>query len=100
MFSIVGVFIVSYTSEFLLFMLKTIPVLIGMSLPLFNYFNLTSIDAFYLLPVQGCLNLVVNSYNPTPVVSELVYGYVSLGIWMPLLYIISYRTFKARIVNT
>jgi len=100
LFSIMGVLVVSYTTEFLLFLLKSIPILIGLSLPLLNYFNLTDIGLFYYMPLQGCLSLIVNSYAESPIVSELIYGYISVVFWVPLFYFFTYRIFKARMINT
>jgi len=100
LFSIMGVLVVSYTTEFLLFLLKSIPILIGLSLPLLNYFNLTDIGLFYYMPLQGCLNLIVNSYAESPIVSELIYGYISIVFWVPVFYFFTYRIFKARMINT
>ncbi len=100
LFSIVGIFVVSFNTEFLLFLLKSIPLLIGFSLPLLNYFNLTDIPFFYYMPMQGCLNLIVNSYAENPVTSELIYGYASIIFWVPVFYFFTFRIFKARMINT
>lgn len=100
MFSLIGVFLVSFTDEFLMFMLKSIPILIVMSFPLFNYFELTDLRIFYLFPAQGCLNLMTNSYADTPVIYELIYGYGSLVVWVLIFYFLAYRIFKSKVVNT
>ena len=100
LFSIMGIVVVSYTTEFLLFLLKSIPVLIGLSLPLLNYYNLTDIGLFYYTPMQGSLNLIINSYSENPIASELIYGYISIVFWIPVFYYFAYRTFKARMINT
>ncbi len=99
LFSLVGIFVVSYTSEFLLFMLKSIPLLVFFSLPLFNYFNLTEVGVFYLTPLQGGLNLIANSYNEAPSVSEIIYGYGALIFWIPVLYFIVYRIFQSKLTK-
>jgi fluoroquinolone transport system permease protein len=100
LFSIAGIFVVSYTTEFLLFLLKSIPVLIGLSLPLLNYYNLTDIPFLYYTPMQGSLNLIVNSYRESPVTSELIYGYISIVFWVPVFYFFVFRVFKGRMINT
>lgn len=100
LFSIMGIVVVSYSSEFLLFLLKSIPVLLGLSLPLLNYFNLTDIGLFYYMPLQGCLNLIANSYREIPVASELIYGYFSIIFWVPVFYFFAFRIFKSRVINT
>ena len=98
-FTLVGVWLVSYTSEFLLFMLRSIPILLTMSLPFLNYFELTNLFILKLLPVQGSLTLMINSYRATPILYELIFGYVSLIVWLPLLYILAYKTFLKKIVH-
>jgi hypothetical protein len=70
-----------------------------MSLPLLNYFEVTDWSVLRLFPVQGGLNLMVNSYGGTQSVPELVFGYLSIAVWTPLLYWLVYRTFVRRMVN-
>lgn len=99
LFSLMGIFIVSYTTEILHFLLRAVPLLIFMSLPLLNYFEITDLSVLKLFPVQGGLNLLVNSYRESPVPAELVFGYLSIAVWTPLLYRVVYRIFMARVVN-
>jgi fluoroquinolone transport system permease protein len=100
LFCLLGIFLVSYTSELLHFFLRGIPLLIFMSLPLLNYFELTDLGLLKLFPVQGGLNLIVNSYRDMPNSWELIYGYFSIAVWTPLLYWITYRTFLSRVVKS
>ena len=67
-----------------MFLLKSIPVFIIMSLPLLNYFELTDIALFYLIPSQGALNLIIHSYEGSIPLSGLIYGYASLVIELPI----------------
>ena len=99
LFGFIGVYIVSFTREILHYILRAVPIVIVMSLPLLNYFELTDFSFFKLFPVQGSLNLIHNSYKVSPNTSELIFGYISIGIWIPLIYWFVYRTFKARLVN-
>ena len=99
LFCLMGIFLVSYTTEVLHFMLRAIPLLIFMSLPLLNYFELTDLSFLKLFPVQGGLNLMVNSYTESPNSGELIFGYVSIAVWTPLLYWFVYRIFMARVVK-
>lgn len=99
LFSLIGIYIVSYTTEILHFLLRAIPLLIFMSLPLLNYFELTDLGFLKFFPVQGGLNLMINSYNGSPNFWEIVFGYVSVLIWTPLLYGFAYRTFISRVVK-
>ena len=90
---------VSYTTEILHFLLRAIPLLIFMSLPLLNYFELTDIALLKLFPVQGGLNLMVNSYRDQPNISEIVFGFISIAVWTPLIYWFVYRTFVKKVVG-
>ena len=99
-YSFVGVFVVSFTTDILHFILRSIPLLIFMGLPLFNYFEFTNISLFNLFPVQGSIYLITNSYAVTPSSSELIFGYISVFIWFPLLYWGVYSVFKAKMINT
>jgi hypothetical protein len=49
--------------------------------------------------VQGGLNLMVNSFRPSPDFGEIVFGYLSIAVWLPVLYWTVYRIFMARIVK-
>jgi len=99
LFCLMGIFIVSYTTEILHFLLRAIPLLIFMSLPLLNYFKLTDLSILKIFPVQGGLNLLVNSYAESPNVGEIIFGYISIAVWTPLLYWFVYRVFMARVVK-
>lgn len=95
-----GLYMVSYTKEFMSFTLKSIPVLLlFINIPLLNYFEVTDFGFFRIFPAQGSLDLIINSYTDTPVLSELIYGYVSIIVWIPLLYWFVYRAFMSKIVN-
>ena len=99
LFCLMGIFIVSYTTEVLHFILRAIPLLIFMSLPLLNYFELTDLSFLKLFPVQGGLNLMVNSYRELPNFGEIIFGYISILVWTPLLYWFVYRVFMTRLVK-
>jgi fluoroquinolone transport system permease protein len=99
LFCLMGIFVASYTTEILHFMLRSIPLLILMSLPLLNYFGLTDLSFLNLFPVQGGLNLMVNSYREQPDLGEIIFGCVSIAVWTPLLYWAVYRTFVKKIVS-
>lgn len=97
---LVGAWLVCYTSEFMRFTLKTIPILLFfINLPLLNYFEVTDIGLFKISPAQGCLDLIASSHSDTPSVSDIIYGYVSIVFWIPLFYWLVYRTFVSKIVN-
>jgi fluoroquinolone transport system permease protein len=99
LFSFLGIYIVSFTTEILHFILRSIPFMILMSLPFLNYFGFTDIWLLKLFPVQGSLSLIDNSYTNSPNLSELIFGYISIVVWLPLLYWFVYRTFRSKLVN-
>lgn len=99
LFSFIGIYVVSFTTEVLHYILRSIPLVIVMSLPLLNYFEITNLTIFNLFPVQGGLNLIVNSYKTSPDISELIFGYILICVWIPLLYLFVHRTFKLKLVN-
>jgi fluoroquinolone transport system permease protein len=99
LFCLMGIFIVSYTREILHFLLRSVPLLIFMSLPLLNYFELTDQSILKIFPVQGGLDLMVNSYRDAPIFAELLFGYISIAVWVPLLYWFVYRIFVAKVVR-
>lgn len=95
-----GLYMVSYTKEFMAFTLKSIPVLLlFINIPILNYFEVTDISLFRIFPAQGSLDLIINSYSEAPITSQLVYGYASIIIWIPILYWLTYRAFISKVVN-
>ena len=95
-----GLYMVSYTTEFMPFTLKSIPVLLFfINIPILNYFEVTNISFFKIFPAQGSLDLIINSYMKTPQEAQLIYGYISTIIWIILLYWFVFRAFKSKIVN-
>jgi fluoroquinolone transport system permease protein len=99
LFCFLGIFVVSRTTEILHFLLRAVPLLILMSLPLLNYFEITDLSVLELFPIQGGLNLMVNSYREAPVSAEIIFGYISVAVWIPALYWLVYRIFISRVVR-
>lgn len=85
-FSLAGVFLISYTSEFLNYMLLSIPVMMLLSLPLLNYYNLTDIAWFKIVPTQGATDLLVSSYETPLATVDLLWAYASMLFWIGVLY--------------
>lgn len=95
-----GLYLVCYTSEFMHFMLRSIPLLmIFVNLPLLNYFEVTDIWLFNLMPSYGSLSLIIHSYSNAVSSSTLILGYASLTFWTLLFYWLVYRTFMGKVVN-
>lgn len=98
-FSFIGIYVVSHTSEILHFILRSIPLIVLFSLPFLNYFGLTDLSIFKVFPTQGSLYLIDNSYSNSPNILELIIGYLLVIVWIPLLYWFVYRVFKSKVVN-
>lgn len=99
-FSLIGIILLSDTSDVLLFVLKAIPVLLLMSLPLANYVHLTDLAIFKIWPIQGPLYLLINSYQVEPKWSEIYFGYAATLVWTPLLYWWAHRCFYSKIIKS
>lgn len=94
----IGIYVVSFTQEILHFVLRSIPFLIVMSLPMLNYFQLTDLTLLKIFPMQGSIYLISNSAGSSPNASEIIYGYILIAFWVPVLYWFVYRTFRAKMV--
>lgn len=92
-FSLAGIFLISYTSEFLNYMLLSIPFMMLLSLPLLNYYELTSIVWFQLTPTQGAIDLFVSAYETPLGWSDLFIAYGTMLGWCGLLYWGAHRVF-------
>lgn len=98
-FSLVGLYVVSFTTDFLSFMLRSIPLMLLFSLPLFNYFGVTNVNVFKLSPIQGPLDLTISSFNTNSEIVSVLWAYLSSLIWIPLLYMVVYKVFVKRIIK-
>jgi fluoroquinolone transport system permease protein len=96
-FGLAGFWLVSFTGEFLLFLLRSIPILMGLSVPLLNYYGITDVFAFHFWPTQGGLDLLLQSY-PTAGTSATAL-FVAIGSvlgWVSVLYLGVYLTYRKR----
>lgn len=98
-FGLLGILMVSHTTDVLHFIIRSIPVLIIMSLPLLNYFELTDFGGFYLFPMQGSLILITQSLNQAPSTSELALGYLIQAAWILVIYAGVFKVFERKAVN-
>jgi len=95
-----GIWLASKSDEFMLVILKSIPILIiFFNLPLLNYFEVTDFWLFNLMPVQGGLSLIAHSYQTVSSVPGLLFGYLSLTAWIILAYWISYNAFLKHVIR-
>jgi len=99
-FSFAGIFVVSYTMEFLSFMLRSIPLMLLLSLPLLNYFGLTNYIIFEFTPIQGPLNLTISSFGSQLPANPNSISYLSIVLWIPALYLFVYNVFYNRVVKS
>lgn len=98
-FSTMGIWILSYSSEFLVFLLKSIPILLLSSAPFLNYFEVTDVWWLSLSPINGSLNLISHAFEP-----HLSGKAVALNIavclgWFTLLYYFSSKIFIKRFLH-
>jgi len=100
LFSLVGLFVVSYTMDFLGFMLRSLPLLVLFSLPLLNYFGVTESFLFQFTPTQGPLNLTISAFDSTNTSFPAWISCVSMLVWIPLIYLFVYRIFVHRVVKS
>lgn len=91
LFCYLGIFIVSRSSEFLLFLLKSIPWMILMSLPLLNYYEVTDVFAFNFLPMHAPLQLILGSYEPSLVSRDVWINYGLTCFWVVGIYALIYK---------
>lgn len=96
-FSLAGVFLISYTSEFLNYMLLSIPIMALLSLPLLNYYGLTDIWLWTLTPTQGATSLLISAYEVPLTNIELLWAYGSTIIWSSFLYWGAFKAFSASV---
>ena len=94
-----GIFVVSYADEFLQFTLRSIPLMIFLSLPLLNYFNLTDISLFNFTPMHGPLNLIIDSYNTGFDLQASAINIGAMTIWIGIIYWFVFKTFTTLFVN-
>ncbi|CAA6798703.1 MAG: Unknown protein [uncultured Aureispira sp.] len=92
-FSLAGVFLISYTNEFLNYMLLSIPVMLLLSLPLLNYYKLTDIAWFKIIPTQGATDLLISSYETPLATLDLLWAYGSMFLWIGVLYWGAFKVF-------
>lgn len=100
-FSIAGIVVVCFTTDFLKFLLQAVPIMLILSLPLLNFFEVTNVKAFSFLPTQACLNLIDYSYQKNLSLSfqDLLLNYLQLLLWIPALYYLSFRLFILKIIT-
>jgi len=99
--AILGIIVISYTFEFLKFVIYSIPVfLLFINLALLDYLQAIDLGFFkFLLPGQAGLSLISNSYLETVNLNEVIYGYLATAFWSLLLYILAFRIFKSKVIT-
>lgn len=98
-FSAMGLWVLSHSSEFLVYLLKSIPILLLSSAPFLNYFGLTNLWWLNLSPISGSLNLIAHSLEPYLTPAEIGLNLALCIGWFSLLYFVSFRTFKKHFLD-
>lgn len=98
-FSALGLWVLSYSSEFLIYLLKSIPILLLSSAPFLNYFGVTDSWWLNLSPISSSLHLIAHAFAPTLSFAEIALHIAISLAWFNLLYFFSFRTFKKRFLN-
>lgn len=97
---LIGLYLACFTSEFLKMLLSSIPILLFiLNPPLLNYFGVTDFLPFDFMPIAGCIWLLDNAMKEAPNHAEILSGYLSMGLWLSVIYVLVYRTFMKKIVN-
>jgi len=95
-----GLLLVAYNFDFMKFILACVPVLLLFAgLPLLNDFGVTDWAIANIIPTQGSFNLIVNSYAETIVMSEVIWGMVSIVFWGGVIYGMTYRVFLKKVMK-
>ena len=99
MSALLGLIMLTYSDDFLNFAMLSIPVFLAfVNVPLLNYLQAVDLGWFVrIFPIQGGLELIDDSL--TPGLENGVYPWISLLVWIPLFYVLAYRTFSRKIVH-
>jgi fluoroquinolone transport system permease protein len=98
LFSLAGVWLISYTDEVLNYVLLSVPVLLLLSLPLLPYFELVEAPWLVIVPTQGPTNLLLETYDArVSVHTGLSYG-MSI-FWIVVFYVGAYWRFYKTVVD-
>ncbi|WP_319501692.1 hypothetical protein [uncultured Draconibacterium sp.] len=97
--SLLGLYMLTFSGEFLKFTMTSIPVFLAfVNLPLLQYLGVFKIGAVkYIFPIQGSLDLIDYAVSGTTV--NFVYAAVSIAIFIPLFYWMAFRRFSNKIVH-
>ena len=97
---LVGIWMVSYTQNFMSFLLMAIPILlVFVNLPMLNFFGILESSIFAILPTQGCLDLIIRAFNDSGNLLSIPLAYASIVFWIVAIYFLIYRIFMKKMVN-
>jgi len=98
---LVGVWMVSYTQNFMSFLLWSIPILLFfVNMPMLNFFGIVESPLFGILPTQGALDLIIRGFGDTGNLLPIPLAYAAVIFWCGLLYFLIYRIFMKKMVNS
>ncbi len=97
--ALLGIAMLTYTSEFLKFTLVSIPVfLVFVNLPLLQYLGIVDLGIVkYILPIQGSVDLIDYSISETSI--NIWLSTLSLVLYIPIFYAFAYRRFTKKLVT-
>jgi fluoroquinolone transport system permease protein len=96
---IIGIYLVSFTQEFLPLTLRAVPILLFLCLPMLNYFNLTDSVLFDFTPMHGPLTLIIYGYQGKASLGSLWWAYAFSLSWIVMLYWGGFVLFRKRVIN-
>ncbi|MFK7799192.1 MAG: hypothetical protein AB8E82_17205 [Aureispira sp.] len=92
LFSLAGIILIAYATEFLNYVLASVPVLVVLSAPLLPYFDLSQAPWLLWSPTQGATDLMVSTYDNS-VTLNLWWAYGSTIVWLLVFYGLGYWRF-------
>ncbi|MCB0475789.1 MAG: hypothetical protein KDC69_08935 [Flavobacteriaceae bacterium] len=97
--ALLGVFMLTFASEFLKFAILSIPLFLAfVNISLLQYLGAIEMGVIkYLFPIQGSLDLIDYAISGTRI--NFWYSYVSILVMVPLFYWMAYRQFTNKIVH-
>ncbi|WP_317899802.1 fluoroquinolone export ABC transporter permease subunit [Aurantibacillus circumpalustris] len=90
-FTFLGMIMVAGVNTFNRFILKSVGVLILLSLPFLGYYELLSRNWFLWMPTQACIDLFKASFEKNTTTMQIIYGYVAAILWTVVTYLYALR---------
>ncbi|WP_320113366.1 hypothetical protein [Draconibacterium orientale] len=97
--SLLGLYMLTFSNEFLKFAMSSIPVFLAfVNLPLLQYLNVVEMGLVkYIFPIQGSLDLIDYSVSGTAI--NFAFAIASIVVFIPFFYWLAFRRFSRKIVH-